>query len=103
MLLRTKDRDLIIDLVKKNIHQESELWAFGSRVNGDAHDTSDLNLVLVSKDNSTIDINDFMKLKAMIQKSNIPLLVQILDWNRIPKSFHENILKDYRVLKHFTS
>lgn len=103
MLLRTKDRDLIIDLVKKNIHQESELWAFGSRVNGDAHDTSDLDLVLVSKDNSAIDINDFMTLKAMIQKSNIPILVQILDWNRIPKSFHENILKDYRVLQRFTS
>lgn len=50
MILREKDKQLIVDLVKENISQPVKLWAFGSRVNGDAHDTSDLDLVLISED-----------------------------------------------------
>jgi len=98
MLLRDKDKDLIIDLANKKINQPSELWAFGSRVNGKAHDTSDLDLVLVSKNNEKIDIDDFINFKESLKESNIPIIVQVLDWNRIPKSFHKNILLDYIVL-----
>ena len=39
-----------------------------------------------------------MNFKEMIKESNIPILVQVLDWNRIPKSFHDNILKNYVTL-----
>jgi len=93
MLLREKDRKAITNLVKNNISQPIKLWAFGSRVTGDAHDTSDLDLVLVSDDK--INIDDFMNLRDSLKESNIPILVQVLDWQRIPKNFHENILKNY--------
>ena len=49
MIIRQKDRNLIITLAKENLKQELKILAYGSRVNGEAHDTSDLDLVLVSK------------------------------------------------------
>ena len=48
MLLRTKDKDNILYIFKKIFNNAIDIWAYGSRVNGDAHDMSDLDLVLVS-------------------------------------------------------
>jgi predicted nucleotidyltransferase len=95
MLIREKDRQAIIELARKTIKQPATLWAFGSRVNGDAHDTSDLDLVLVSKEGQKIDIDAFIDFKESLRDSNIPIITQVLDWNRIPESFHQNILKKY--------
>jgi uncharacterized protein len=95
MILREKDKERIIAITKKNIKQSSELWAFGSRVNGEAHDTSDLDLVLVSENETKINIDEFVNLKEALRESNIPIIIQVLDWNRIPESFHENILLNY--------
>ncbi len=95
MILRDKDRLAIINIAKKTIKQPSELLAYGSRVNGQAHDTSDLDLVLVSDSKEKIDIDDFMNFKEKLKKSNIPIIIQVLDWYRIPESFHKNILDNY--------
>jgi len=99
MILRDKDKKVILEIVKKTISQKNELWAFGSRVNGEAHDTSDLDLVLLSDDKEKIDIDDFMNFKKNLRESNIPIFVQVLDWNRIPESFHKNIINNYEVLR----
>ncbi|HIO95837.1 MAG TPA: nucleotidyltransferase domain-containing protein [Campylobacterales bacterium] len=72
-----------------------KLWAYGSRVNGEAHDTSDLDLVIISKDGQKVDINELISFKEHLQDSNIPILTQVIDWNRVPKNFHENILANY--------
>jgi len=98
MLLREQDRSAIVQIADKTIKQASQLWAFGSRVNGEAHDTSDLDLVLVSNDNTKIDISDFIGFKEALKESNIPIIVQVLDWNRIPESFHKNILSNHEKL-----
>lgn len=98
MLIRDKDRLEIIKIAKEIIKTPSQILAFGSRVNGDAHDTSDLDLVIVSNDNRRVDINEFMNFKEALRDSNIPILIQVLDWNRIPDSFHKNILIKYEVL-----
>lgn len=97
MILRDKDKKSLISIVKRTIQQPVKLWAFGSRVTGDAHDTSDLDLVLISK-NEKINIDDLMNLKDSLKKSNIPIIIQVLDWNRIPTSFHDNILNNYEVI-----
>ncbi|MEA1955304.1 MAG: nucleotidyltransferase domain-containing protein [Campylobacterota bacterium] len=95
MLLRDDDKKEIISLAKKILKQPCKLWAYGSRVNGEAHDTSDLDMVLISKDGSKIDIGNFIAFKEALQNSNIPILTQVLDWHRIPDSFHKNILDNY--------
>lgn len=95
MLIREKDKKQIIYLAQKTLKQPSKVWAYGSRVSGEAHDMSDLDLVMVSKDGEKVDIGEFLNFKEALQNSNIPILIQVLDWNRIPESFHENILANY--------
>ena len=95
MLLREKDRELIVSLAQKTLKHPSSVWAYGSRVSGEAHDASDLDLVIVSKDGQKVDIVEFINFKEALQDSNIPILTQVLDWNRIPESFHKNILGNY--------
>ena len=95
MLLRDKDRELIVSLAKETLKHPSSLWAYGSRVTGEAHDTSDLDLVIVSKDGQKIDIDEFIDFKEALQNSNIPILTQVFDWHRLPESFHKNILVNY--------
>ena len=81
MLLRDKDRVNIELLAKKTLKTPSQIWAYGSRVNGDAHDTSDLDLVIVSDDEKKLNIDEFMNFKESLKESNIPIFIQVMDWN----------------------
>ncbi len=98
MLLRDKDREAIISISKETFKIPITIWAYGSRVNGSAHDMSDLDLVLISKDASKINISEYVNFKESLVDSNIPILIQVLDWNRIPEYFHKNILSNYEEL-----
>ena len=98
MILREKDKNTIVSIASDIFTQGIELWAYGSRVNGDAHDTSDLDIVILTDNGEKIDIDKFMSFKSSLQKSNIPILTQVMDWNRIPESFHKNILSNYEVI-----
>ena len=100
MLIRDKDKKAIVDIAKSSIRHPSKVLAYGSRVDGTAHETSDLDLVIVSDLNENVDIGEFMDFKQKLKESNIPIVVQVLDWNRIPKSFHENILSNFIELVH---
>ncbi|MEW6038619.1 MAG: nucleotidyltransferase domain-containing protein [Pseudomonadota bacterium] len=96
--LREKDRQTLLRLLERHLSGVSA-WAYGSRVNGDAHDASDLDLVLRSADLSPIPpgpLDDFLE---AVRESNIPILVEGRDWARLPESFHREILKKYCVLK----
>lgn len=57
-------------------------------MSGEAHDTSDLDMVMLNRE-------DFIKFSDALQDSNIPILTQVLDCNRIHESFHKNILENY--------
>ncbi len=98
MIIREKDRKSIIDLAFKTIKTPSELWAFGSRVNGDAHDMSDLDLVIVTNSSEKLNIDELVTFKDSLRESNIPIIVQVMDWSRVPQSFHNNILENYEVV-----
>ena len=98
MLLRDKDKKEILKIAKKTFKTPIQLWAYGSRVNGQAHDMSDLDLALLSYDNQKIDIDEYINFKESLSDSNIPILIQVLDWNRIPTYFHKNILDNYEKL-----
>jgi len=103
MKLREEDRVKIQSIAIQTLKTPLEIWAYGSRVSGDAHDTSDLDLVLVTESKIRVDIGEFVDFKDALQKSNIPILVQVMDWNRIPDAFHENILDNYEVILSLTN
>lgn len=96
--LREKDRHKLLQLLERHLPAVSA-WAYGSRVNGDAHDTSDLDLVLRSADLSPIPLGPLDDFLEAVRESNIPILVEARDWARLPESFHREILKKYCVLK----
>ncbi len=98
MHLREKDRIRIIALAEKCFQSPIEIWAYGSRVNGDSHEGSDLDLVIKSKNDEPIDWHELENFQEALRDSNIPILVEPKDWHRIPLSFQKNILRKYEVL-----
>ena len=78
-----------------------EVWAYGSRVTGTAHDTSDLDLVVRHpKDLQQKQSAAFWKLKDAISESNLPVLIELFDWARLPPAFYDNITAQHVVLYH---
>jgi len=43
-------------------------------------------------------ISLFVQIKNKIQQSNIPIIVELFDWARLPETFHRNILAHHEVL-----
>ena len=97
MILREKDR-LALVAIFSTLTIPVEVWAYGSRVNGTAHDGSDLDLVIRDKELKGLPIGIYMELVDTIKNSNIPILVELRDWNRLPKNFHNQIELKYEVL-----
>lgn len=98
LFLRDKDRVALEELLKRHV-PDVTVWAYGSRVNGMAHDASDLDLVLRSADLSPIPREKMEALTDAIRNSNIPILIEARDWARLPASFHRQILRNYYVLR----
>ena len=76
----------------------AEVWSYGSRVNGESHEGSDLDLVLRSPTLEPLS-GEYLDLIEALEESNIPILIQVHDWARLPKSFHEEIERGYVVVQ----
>lgn len=97
MILRVKDKESLITIFD-NLKIPVEVWAYGSRVNGKAHEGSDLDLVIRTSSLQKLPIDIFLTIKEKIQESNIPIVVEIFDWARLPESFHISILTEHEVI-----
>ncbi len=98
MILRAKDKQRLQAIAEHTLPPEVEIWAYGSRVNGSAHEGSDLDLVLRTQQDTPVDAGCLLDFTEKVRSSNIPILVQAFDWARLPESFHANILRNYEVL-----
>jgi uncharacterized protein len=97
MLLRNEDRQILLAIFG-SVRLPFEVWAYGSRVNGTAHEGSDLDLVIRTPNLSPLPSGVLAQLREKIQYSNIPILVDLFDWARLPESFHRNIEARHEVL-----
>ena len=70
-----------------------EVSSYGSRVSGDSHEGSDLDLVLRSPTLEGLG-GEYLALTAALETSNFPLLVQTHNWARLPASFLQEIGRD---------
>ncbi len=77
----------------------AEVWAYGSRVSGSAHEGSDLDLVLRHPQDLARDAEGRLELKESLQNSMLPMLVEIHLWPRLPAAFHAEIERAYVVLQ----
>jgi predicted nucleotidyltransferase len=98
LFLRDKDKQKLLDLLDEYL-PTVQAWAYGSRVNGEAHDASDLDLVLRTADLSPIPVGQLVNFLDALRESTLPIMVEARDWARLPPSFHQQILKKYVVLK----
>jgi len=87
---------LIKQILKKELPNH-EVAVFGSRVNGMAKPYSDVDLVVISKEG--LDKNKLWELREAFEESDLPFSVDVLDWNRLSKSFQDNIEDKYEKIK----
>ncbi len=90
MLLRNKDKETLLEIFSL-VNIPIEVLAHGSRVDGTAHEGSDLDLVVRTEDGEKLPIDTYMLLKEKIQHSNIPIVVELFDWAKLPENFQKNI------------
>ena len=96
--LLPRHREQIESLLKEHV-PEADVWAYGSRVNGQSHDASDLDLVLRDPNLQKIDAFQLADLNEAFTESNIPFLVEARDWARLPESFRWEISQRYSVVQ----
>lgn len=70
---------------------DAEVWAFGSRVSGGAHEGSDLDLMLRSVQDPAQPVAGSAALQEALQDSALPMMVEVHDWALVPAAFHESI------------
>ncbi|CAI8035067.1 Uncharacterized protein HI_0073 [Geodia barretti] len=75
------------------------VWAYGSRVKGNARPYSDLDLVAFTEAGHASQLN---ALREAFEDSDLPFRVDLFAWPETPPSFHSQILKDHAVLQQGT-
>src|SRR3989338_467429 len=86
---------LVKKILKKHLHGVT-VKAFGSRVTGQAKPYSDLDLVIM--DDKPIPIKKMNELKFEFSNSDLPILIDIINWHAISKSFREKIESDCEIV-----
>jgi predicted nucleotidyltransferase len=74
----------------RSISPNALVWAYGSRVSGDAHDGSDLDLAVIE--------GSAAEIKQALQESNVPFLIDVVDFKALSESFQAEIGNNYAVL-----
>lgn len=86
--LDEKSKEIIEDILSAYIEKNS-LLVFGSRLSGKCEDYSDLDLVVRSE--NPIPFSEYLALKDELEFSELPMRVDLLDWQRISPEFREII------------
>ncbi len=70
----------------------AEIWAYGSRLTNDCHSGSDLDLVVKNFNDSSKNLYELNKL---LNDSNIPFLIDLKEFDKLPQAFQDEIKKNY--------
>ncbi len=91
-----------LQLVRKLLDEHvpgAEVWAYGSRITGQEHEASDLDLVVRQPGNLAQPQTRLPELREALSESNLPIGVDVLDWARLPEAFRREIERAYVVVK----
>ena len=77
----------------------AEVWAYGSRVSGEAHEGSDLDLVLRNPAGLEKPVSNLSALMGALKESDLPIVVDVVDWAEIPETFRDEIERGYVMVK----
>ncbi len=87
--------DQVKQILNTNVPQYKAL-VFGSRVHGNAGKFSDIDIALIGP--QKIDWREIESLKDAFSESDLPVIVDIVDFNSAPESFKLIINKNYEVI-----
>jgi predicted nucleotidyltransferase len=76
----------------------AEVWAYGSRVNQQSHEGSDLDLVARNPCHPDTPQPRLYLLRNALTESDLPFLVDVLDWARLPLEFRREIERQHIVI-----
>lgn len=76
---------------------ECEVRVFGSRLNGQASEYSDLDLAIISQ--QQLSWSRLEKLKEAFASSDLPIIIDVMDWHSISQSFREQINRQYLTIQ----
>ena len=94
--IRPDHLKIVEEILEKHV-PDREVWAFGSRVNGTAKATSDLDLVVIGE--NPLDFQTLGALRDAFSESNLPYKVDVVDWATISETFREIIWKEKVVIQ----
>ncbi len=84
----------IIYSIFANYLPYKEIWAYGSRVKKTANKRSDLDCVVFNATDLEI-----YNAKEALDNSEIPFIIQLLRWEKLPEDFKINIKEKYFILQ----
>lgn len=93
IFIKTYQQKILTDIFDEYC-PNAEIWAYGSRVGGDAHSGSDLDLTIKSFNDENCSI---VELRRRITDSDIPFFVDINMFDSLPDSFKQEVMKNYVV------
>jgi uncharacterized protein len=85
---------MVQDILQTHL-PNAEVWAYGSRVNGDYYEASDLDLVVRQPEDLNRRQLNLGEVVDAFSESNLPIIVQLVDWASIPADFHAEIAENY--------
>lgn len=94
--LQEDHRQIIVRLLAEHL-PGIEVWAYGSRVTGESHEASDLDLVVRAWEH--LPPKSLARLRAALRDSALPIEVEVSDWHALPPAFHEEIERAHVVLQ----
>lgn len=76
-----------------------QVLAYGSRTTGTSHETSDLDLALISPDGAHVEAAARVRLMAALLESDLPFRVDVAAFHALPTSFQSTIESHHVVLQ----
>jgi len=90
----------VLETVKRILAEQAsdcDALAFGSRVSGNARPYSDLDIALIGKEK--LDWRRIEAVKDAFSESNLPIIVDVVDWRAISDSFRAIISEGNELLQ----
>ena len=88
---------VVIEQIFQEFIPEARVWCFGSRVHGQGLKRfSDLDLVVQNEEDMQLQLG---KLLDAFEASDLPIKVDLSDWNQLPDWLKQEILQEYVVLQ----
>lgn len=89
-LMPTQHR-LLVELIERHL-PNTDVWAYGSRVQWNSRPESDLDLVVFSGPDQDGHV---AALREALEESGLPFRVDLLVWDKLPESFRETIADEH--------